>query len=252
MAFMTRKGILPLLLIVPALAVADASRPGGAEGVDAAAKAWSFKLTPSYYATTHQQAAGDVNLRANNGPHAVWLGYYQRGSEFEQTRTGYEFTLETAYAKLVPSLQLATHGFAGTAVNLEIGTAVYALLGYGRTNARDYYNLNFDPNDSIVYGLGTRLIPGTNLSLYTVKDNRLHTEQVVNHLVARMQLAERQRLTLDLSEKHGRESADDPLVSGHGLSVTYDYRDVFLRLARDHKVNFSAENQSRLSLGLRF
>ncbi|HLO62202.1 MAG TPA: hypothetical protein VK165_04475 [Azonexus sp.] len=249
---MQPKRIVPLVAILPALALADASRPGGAEGVDASAEAWSFKLTPSYYATSHQHAANDVNLRANNGPHAVWLGHYQRGSEFEQTRTGYEFTWETDYAKLVPSLQLATHGFAGTAVNLEIGSTVYALFGYGRTNVKDYYNLNFDPNDSVVYGFGTRLIPGTNLSLYTVKDNRLHTEQVVNHLVARTQLADKQRLTLDLSEKHGRESADDPKVSGHGLSVTYDYRDVFLRLARDHKVNFSSENQSRLSLGLRF
>ncbi|MCG2577856.1 hypothetical protein LZ012_12735 [Dechloromonas sp. XY25] len=249
---MLSKSIFLLLSLLPALALADASRPGTAEGVDAASEAWSFKLTPSYYATTHQPAASDINLRANNGPHALWLGYYRRDSEFEQTRTGYEFTFETDYAKLVPSLQLATHGFAGAAVNLEIGTTVYALLGYGRTNARDYYNLNFDPNDSVVYGVGARLIPGTNLSLYTVKDNRLHTEQVVNHLVARTQLAEKQRLTLDLSEKHGRESADDPKVSGHGLSVTYDYRDAFLRLARDHKVNFSTENQSRLSLGLRF
>lgn len=243
---------LLLMLTLPALAVADASRPGGAEGVGEAGEPWAFKLTPSYYATTNQHSATDVNLRANTGPHAVWLGYYQRGSEFEQTRTGYEFTLETEYAKLIPSLQLATHGFAGTAVNLEVGTSVYALLGYGRTNARDYYNLNFDPNDSIVYGVGTRLIPATNLSLYTVKDNRLHTEQTVTHLVARTQWADRQRLTLDFFEKNGREAEDAPKLSGHGLSVTYDYRDVFVRMARDHKVNFSSENQSRISLGLRF
>lgn len=243
---------LPLLLTLPALAMADASRPGGAEGVGESGEAWAFKVTPSYYATTNQHSATDINLRANNGPHAVWLGYYQRGAEFEQTRTGYEFTLETEYARLIPSLQLATHGFAGTAVNLEIGTSIYALLGYGRTNARDYYNLNFDPNDAIVYGVGTRLIPATNLSLYTVKDNRLHTEQMVTHLVARTQWADRQRLTLDFFEKNGRETEDAPKLSGHGLSVTYDYRDVFVRLARDHKVNFSSENQSRISLGLRF
>ena len=125
---MLPKHIVPLLAILPALVLADASRPGGAEGVDAAAEAWSFKLTPSYYATSHQHAASDINLRANNGPHAVWLGYYQRGSEFEQTRTGYEFTFETDYAKLIPSLQLATHGFHES-LSVAAGQGIDALDG---------------------------------------------------------------------------------------------------------------------------
>jgi hypothetical protein len=242
-----------LLLALPALACADASRPGAAEPAgESGDEGWHFKLTPSWYATSNQHSAADINLRATNGPHALWLGYYQRGGEFEQTRTGYELTVEGDYAKLVPSLQLATHGFAGMAVNLELGTSVYALLGYGRTNARDYYNLNFDPNDSWTFGLGTRLIPSTNLSLFTVKDNRLHTEQVITHLVARVQLPDRQRLTVDLSEKSGRASPEDPKVSGSGLAVTYDYHDVFIRAARDRKVNFSLDDQTRIALGFRF
>ena len=241
-----------LFLLLSATAHADPSRPGAAESLDNAPETWAFKLTPSYYATSNQAPATDLNLRANLGPHAVWLGHYQNGSAFEQTRTGYEFTLETGYAKLIPSLQLATHGFAGGAVNLEAGTSVYALLGYGRTNAKDYYNLNFDPNDSFVLGLGTRLIPHTNLSLFSVKDNRLHTEQIVTHLVARRDLADQQRLTVDLFEKSGRASPDDPKVSGHCIAVAYDYHDVFVHLARDRKVNFSFENQTRVSLGWRF
>lgn len=244
--------LLAPLLAMPAAALADASRPGAAEGVGEAGEAWAFKLTPSYYATTNQHSASDLNLRANSGMHAFWLGHYRRGTEFEQTRAGYELTLEAEYARLIPSLQLATHGFAGTAVNLEIGTTIHALLGYGRTNARDYYNLNFDPNDSVVYGVGARPTAGTSLSLYTVKDNRLHTEQAITHLVARAQWADRQRLTVDLFEKSGRESEEAPKFSGRGVSLTYDHRDLFVRVARDHKVNFSAEHQSRISVGLRF
>lgn len=240
------------LLMLPTLAWADASRPGGAESVSPEADGWAFKLTPSYYATSNQSAATDVNLRANHGPHALWLGYYQRGAEFEQTRTGYELTLAADFARLVPSLQFATHGFAGGAVNLELGTSVFALLGYGRTNARDYYNLNFDPNDSVVLGIGTSLIPKANLSLYRVKDNRLHTEQSVSHAVLRLLVADRQRLTVDLFDKHGRSTPDDPSVSGHGAALTYDYHEVFLRVARDHKVNFSTDNQTRISVGMRF
>ena len=238
------------LLLCASAAQADATPPGGADS--AAAETWAFKLTPSYYVTTHQKDATDLNLRANHGPHAVWLGYYRRGDEFEQTRTGYEYTLQLPFGQLVPSLQLASHGFAGGSLNAQIGDSVYALLGFGRTNTRDYYNLNFDPNDSVVYGLGTRLLPRSNLSLFTVRDNRLHTDQVVTHLVWRLLPDDHQRWTVDLSRKHGRPTADDDAVSGDALAVTYDYRDVFFRLARDRKVNFSAEDQTRLSIGLRF
>lgn len=238
-----------LWLAIPS-ARADSSPPGGAEIASDAG--WSFKLTPSYYNTTHEKEAADVNLRANNGPHAVWLGYYRRGSEFEQTRTGYEYTAQYSIVQVVPSLQLATHGFAGGSLNTRIGDQVYALLGYGRTNAKDYYNLNFDPNDSFVFGLGTRLLPKSDLSLFTVRDNRLHTGQVVTHLVWRLSPGEGERWTVDLSDKHGRASPDDDWVSGWALAVTYDHRDVFVRLARDEKVNFTRDDQTRVSLGMRF
>lgn len=243
-------GLLGCLAVLSTLAQADPSAPGSAEGN--APPEWAFKLTPSYYSTSHQQEATDLNLRANHGSHALWLGYYQRGNEFEQTRTGYEYTAQLPYLQLVPSLQLASHGFAGGSINAQIGDAVYGLLGFGRTNTRDYYNLNFDPNDSVVYGLGTRLHPQSNLMLFTVKDNRLHTGQMVTHLVWRMSPDEHQRWTADLSAKHGRASPEDDSVSGRALSVTYDFHDVFLRLARDGKVNFTPENQTRVSLGLRF
>jgi len=229
---------------------ADPARPG--EDGDAAADAWAFKLTPSYYVTRHQADATDLNLRANTGPHALWVGAYRRSSAFEQTRGGYEYTAQLPFGQVVPSLQVATHGFAGASVNAQIGDQVYGILGLGRTNTRDYYNLNFDPNDSVVYGLGTRLLPRSNLSLYTVKDNRLHTGQMITHLVWRFVPAERRRWTVDLSTKHGRTSADGDSVVGAALALTVDYGDVFLRLARERKVNFTADDQTRLSLGLRF
>lgn len=229
---------------------ADAVRPG--ESGETAGDAWTFKLTPSYYVTSHQADAADLNLRANYGPHALWIGHYRRGEEFEQTRAGYEFTAQLPFGQVVPSLQVASHGFVGGSLTAQIGDPVYALLGFGRTNTRDYYNLNFDPNDSLVYGLGTRLLPRSTLSLFTVKDNRLHTGQMVTHLVWRFWPADRQRWTVDYAAKHGRAGADEPSVAGRALSVTWDYGDWFLRLARDGKVNFTVEDQTRLSLGWRF
>jgi hypothetical protein len=216
------------------------------------AKAWSYKLTPSYYVTTHGIDASDINLRANNGAHALWLGHYQRGGEFEQTRTGYEYTAQMPFVQIVPSLQLATHGFAGGSINAQLGDETYVLLGWGYTNTRDYYNLNFDPNDSITYGIGTSKFPKSNILLFTVKDNRLQTGQIVTHAVWRLSPDEIQRWTVDLSSKTGRGSPVDDLVSGMALSVTYDYKEIFFRLAKDQNVNFTNEDQTRISIGMRF
>jgi hypothetical protein len=229
---------------------ADPTPPGETE--ELVPDVWAFKLTPSYYATTNQPGAFDLNLRANHGAHAVWLGYYQRSTEFDQARTGYEYTLQLPLLQLVPSLQVATHGFVGGSVIAQVGDSIYAILGLGRTNLHEYYNLNFDPNDSITYGIGNRLLPTSTLSLFAIKDNRLDTGQIVKHLLWRLLADDHQRWTLDLSSKHGSPAAGEPSVSGTGLSVTYDYRDYFIRLAQDQKVNFTTDNQTRLSAGLRF
>lgn len=232
------------------LAHADTSSLG--ETAPPASEAWSFKLTPSYYVTTNSKDAIDINLRANYGQHAVWLGQYQRDGEFEQTRIGYEYVVQLPFIQLTPSLQLATHDFAGGSLNAQLGDENFVLLGYGLTNARDYYNLNFDPNDSVVYGFGTKLLPKSSVSFFAIRDNRLDTDQIVIHAVWRLLYDEHQRWTVDLSGKHGRATPDDESVSGNAVSVTYDNRDIFVRLAKDWKVNFSTEDQSRLTLGLRF
>lgn len=213
---------------------------------------WAFKLTPSLYATAHEHNAVDVNLRGNNGPHALWIGQYQRGEEFQQTRAGYEYTANFAWGQMVPSVQAASGGFAGGSLNFQIGQPVYLIAGLGRTNLRNYYNLNFDPNDAVTLGLGTRLPQGHQLSVFSVKDNRLATDQIITHAVWRWQASDTDRWTVDLAYKTGRSSPEDERVSGRSLSVTYDHRRTFVRLAYDEKVNFSANNQTRVSAGLRF
>ncbi|MFX8385613.1 hypothetical protein ABTL78_19560, partial [Acinetobacter baumannii] len=72
------------LMMTCSIVAADPSRPGGGEVMSA--EAWAFKFTPSLYRTTHETTASDLNLRANLGEHALWLGYYRRGSEFQQAR----------------------------------------------------------------------------------------------------------------------------------------------------------------------
>ncbi len=218
----------------------------------ATSEPWAFKLTPSFYATAQEHNAVDVNLRANKGPHALWIGQYQRGNEFQQTRTGYEYTANFDWGQMVPSLQAASGGFAGGSLSFQIGQPVYALVAFGRTNLRDYYNLNFDPNDMVTLGFGAHLAHGHQLSMFTVKDNRLATDQMITHGVWRWQANDADRWTLDLAYKEGRSSPGEARISGRSASVTYDHRRTFVRLAYDEKVNFSADNQTRVSAGLRF
>ena len=217
------------------------------------AEPWSFKFTPSVYVESAQPKATDLNLRANRGDQTLWVGHYNRGSDFEQTRLGYEYTYKASFGQVVPSLQVASRGFAGASVTAQIGSeSVWAIVGFGRTNLKPYYNLNFDPNDSVVLGLGVRPRQQTVLSAFMVVDDRLDTDQKVVHAVWREWFDGRRRLTLDLAWRQGRAVPGEPEIRGDAISVGFDYQDVFVRIVRDRKVNFTQSDQSRLALGVRF
>ena len=225
--------------------------PGAAMAQDAAAEKVAFKLTPSYYLTAGSGHAWDLNLRGSRGAHTAWLGLYRDSFAFQQARTGYEYRSDFGWARSVLSLQAAAGGFRGWSVSAEIGQDNYAIVGWGRTNLRNYYNLNFDPNDAITLGLGTRALPKTELSVFHIWDDRLSTQQRVTHAVARYKPTDAERWTADLSSKRGL-SGSGSMVSGYALSVTYDFGDYFARLAKDQYVNFSDSTQTRVSLGMRF
>ena len=158
----------------------------------------AYKLTVGRYGSSDDNNALDLNLRGNVGPHTGWVGVYRDHSGFQQWRTGYEHHLETQGLRTVLSAQAASGGALVGSVTSEIGAASYAIVGWGRTNVRNYVNLNYDPNDAITLGAGTRAIEDTELSLFQVRDDRLHTGQRVTHLVVRRRFEGEQRITVDL------------------------------------------------------
>lgn len=239
--------LIGLLLPVP-ICVAQVS----SQGQPITENAWHFKLTPSFYQTTNQANATDLNLRANLEDHALWLGQYNEAGHFQQTRFGYEYTLSTNWGQVVPSLQTASGGFWGGSINAQWGKTTYLITGWGRTNLRSYYNLNFDPNDAITIGLGGWLSPAHQWSLWRTQDDRLQTGQRVTHVMWRYHLPNSQRLTVDAATKTGRSDLSSDVVKGNSLSVTWDWPKYFVRFAHDQKVNFSAEDQKRISLGWHF
>ncbi len=211
----------------------------------------AFKLTPSYYQLSDGNDAFDINLRANLAQHTAWVGQYRDKKGYSQARTGYENKLDFGLARLTLSAQLASGGFAGGSGTAEIGGDTFGILGFGRTNLRDYYNLNFDPNDAITVGIGSRAISDTELTFFHLWDDRLGTKQRVTHLVLRHKTSDTQRITVDTSYKSGL-TGEEVFVRGYGLSVTYDYHNYFARVARDQYVNFTGNHMTRLSLGVRF
>ncbi|MFT5589254.1 MAG: hypothetical protein ACI9ZF_001428 [Bradyrhizobium sp.] len=211
----------------------------------------SFKLTPSYYFSSDNNDAFDLNLRAVLGEHTAWVGAYRDKENLQQSRTGYEYRPDFGLVRPVFSAQLASGGFLGGSVTTEIGNSNFVIAGFGRTNLKDYFNLNFDPNDAITLGIGSRAMPKTELSLFHIWDDRLDTKQHVTHAVARYKPNDAERWTADASYKHGRTGNGDN-VQGYALTVTYDFGDYFVRGARDQHANFSAVSQNRISLGRRF
>jgi len=249
--FRLRSGV-PSLLVM-ALAVPGAAWAAGeaAEG----AQPVSFKLTTGLYQLTGGGLPSgpglDVNLRASSDFGNAWVGWFRSPVlEVTQTRAGWDRTFNLGSVRFMPSLQVASGGFWGGSASLEAGSTWFAGVGLGRTNLRNYVNLNFDPNDAWMLSGGYRWGDNHSLVLQMVRDNRLNPDQQHVHLVYRTPIADDQRLTLDLLSKKG-------LVAGVpiqrlGLSVAYDWPSYFVRVAWDPQVNFTPQDMLRLSVGMRF
>lgn len=214
------------------------------------AEAPELKLTTGLY-RYRGDLGHDINLRWQQGNTHAWVGAYEDRQFGSQWRTGADGSWGIApWVALQPSLQLATGGFVGGSINLQVGGAWYGVVGWGRTNLKSYFNLNFDPNDATTLGLGWHDDSGHALSTTVVADDRLHTGQRHWHMTARWPLPDGQRLTLDLLRKSGQ--GDAGFVRAWGWSSTIDWPTWFLHVARDPQQNFSAQDALRVSLGKRW
>ncbi len=230
----------------------NARLPDDAALHEEAAGAKPLKFTAGYY--QYSSLAGqDVNLRYRSGDASFWFGAYHDREFGSQSRAGLEGAFKPVSnlgLSLQPSLQVASHGFVGGSLTAEIGEPWFVLAGWGRTNLKPYFNLNFDPNDAISLAFGRREENGRTFYLMAVADDRLHTGQKHLHFVSRLPMGHGERLTVDVLHKIGEGDAGP--VNAWGASVAYDWKDWFVRLASDPRQNFSATNAMRLSVGTRF
>ncbi len=227
-------------------------RPGaGAAAHDPPAAPPQNKLTLSYYDFSSGKEGVDINLRHTFKSSTAWIGGYRENSGFDQARVGYQYDYHHNWLTFIPSAQAATRGFLGVSVYSEAGSRLFGIAGMGRTNLKPYWNLGFDPNDYLQLGAGYHDHAGNTMSVYAIRDNRLHTGQTNTHLFLRRYLPEDWRLTLDLVHEHG--NGDDGLVvNSWAISGDVDWRRWFVRVAWDPHVNYTPDRQVRVAAGLRF
>lgn len=197
----------------------------------------------------------DLNIRGNTEQLTFWLGHYSYANVFKQTRLGVEYSHALPMGRLIGSVQVATENFLGWSLTWDGKNAGQhgfgPLVGIGRTNLKPYYNLNFDPNDSVLIGGSYSSSRIGTLTLYKIADDRLHTGQQTIHLVWRRSLTEGKRLTVDAFSRKGASESGETVYRGTGAMVTLDINDWFVRLGYDPKANWGPSNIVRMSIGFR-
>jgi hypothetical protein len=210
----------------------------------------TWKLTVGLY-RTESAWSGDLNLRGSSGDFNFWAGGYVAEGGTGVARFGGEWSYKSETFRFTPTLAVATNGLVAGQLYTELGRSSYLIAGASRTNLRDYYNISFDPNESLQLGAGVHFDSRTILNAYCIFDVRLHTGQQDTHLVFRRYLSHEQRLTVDLLYKSGHTDEDE-FVRAVGATLTWDQGRFFVRLAYDPYANFTSETMWRLGGGVRF
>jgi hypothetical protein len=233
-----------ILLSATASAAADDPTP-------AAPSPPANKLTMAYYDFSSGLWGVDVNLRHTFRSSTAWVGLYQQNDRFDQARAGYEYDYHGDQLTLVPSVLAATHGFVGATLYVEAGHPLFAIAGTGFTNLQPYWNLAFDPNDYVQFGVGYRDHAGSTAEIYAIRDVRNHTEQTNTHVYVRRYLPNEWRVTLDAVNERGYGD-EGTFLRGWAFSIDVDWRRWFVRVAEDPHVNYTPDSQVRVAGGLRF
>lgn len=209
-----------------------------------------WKLTVGEY-LYGDYSGQDVNLRWHHRDTDAWVGVYQDRVFGTQGRAGVDASVGLApWLQLQPSFQVAAFGFVGGSLTAQVGTdAWYGYAGIGRTNLKLYFNLNFDPNDALTFGVGHNAEDGNVYSVFLVADDRLHTRQRDWHANARLN-TRGMRVTVDVLRKSGL--SDVGYVAAWGASINWDVSRWFIRVARDPYQNFAATSAWRVVSGVRF
>ena len=209
-----------------------------------------WKATGSLY-LQDGHTSGDLNLRRQAGPLGAWLGLFHDPGLDTVARAGVEWDLHRGWLLFVPTVQAATNGLKAAQLYTELGGSTYAILGASRTNLRPFYNLSWDPNESVQLGLGHHLSRYDKVYAFTIFDVRLHTGQQDTHVLWRHKLTPGLGLTLDGLYKSGHTDSGR-YVRAAGIGAYVDGSRWLVKAYYDPYANFSDHTMFRVGLGAKF
>jgi hypothetical protein len=209
------------------------------------------KLTLGIYFTRGSRAY-DLNLRHQFGPFTAWVaGFYDPQSN-KLIRVGGQYDYKKGWLHLVPSLEVSTTKAMSGSLSSELGSGKTVFLaGVSRTNLRPFFDLFWDPSDSVQLGIGHRISSYDRISAFTIFDVRLHTQQQNTHVVWRHKLNRNNGITFDGLFKSGHTETGN-FIYNVGLGVYYDRPKWFCKLYYDPHVNFTERTMVRSGIGVKF
>jgi len=209
------------------------------------------KLTFGVY-FTGEGAVYDLNLRHQFGPLTAWIaGFYDPGN-VRLMRIGAQYDHKKAWFHFVPTIEIATtKGLSGSLYS-ELGAGkTFAIVGVSRTNLKAFFDLFWDPSESVELGIGHKISSYDRFQAYTIFDVRLHTSQQNTHLLWRHKLNRTNGITFDGVFKSGHEDSGR-FIRTVGIGAYYDRPKWFWKLYYDPHVNFSSRTMVRTGIGLKF
>ena len=209
------------------------------------------KLTFSTYFTSGSRAY-DLNLRHQFGPWTAWIaGFYDPQSN-KLMRVGAQYDYKKGWLHIVPSLEVATTKAMSGSLSSELGSGkTVVLAGVSRTNLRPFFDLFWDPGDSVQLGIAHRLSSYDRISAFTIFDVRLHTKQQNTHVLWRRKLNRNNGITFDALFKSGTAESGE-FIYDVGIGVYYDRPKWFWKVYYDPHVNFTDHTMVRTGIGLKF
>src|SRR6266446_8150789 len=212
---------------------------------------YKSKLTFGVYFIRGDRAY-DLNLRHQLGPFTVWIaGFYDPKSN-KLIRVGAQYDYKKAWFHFVPTVEVSTTKAVSGSLYSELGSGkTFAIAGVSRTNLKAFFDLFWDPSESVQLGIGHKISSYDRLQAYTIIDVRLHTEQQNTHVVWRHKLNANNGITFDGLFKSGHEDSGR-YIRAVGLGVYYDRPHWFWKLYYDPYVNFANHTMVRTGIGLKF
>jgi hypothetical protein len=209
-----------------------------------------WKATGSLYVLP-DEAWVDLNVRRQLGSFAAWLGLFHDPSTETAARVGVEYAYRGGPVLVVPSVQVATNNALAAQLYSEIGRETYLIAGVSRTNLQPFFNLSWDPNESVQLGLGHRMGRYDKLYAFTIFDVRLHTGQQDTHVLYRHRVTRKLGVTVDGLWKSGRGDSG-PWVRALGIGFYVDGTRWLAKAYYDPHANFSDYTMYRFALGAKF